>query len=193
MTQGDDTTRPEPSADDVPSEAEAAAPAPEAAGPQPGAGDDPAGDASRELDEARTQRDEYLDALQRLKADFENFRKRNERDRVAQRDGAVRDVVLDVVPVLDNLERAVEALGQADASLVEGVDMVRQQLVSVLGARGLEHIEVVGQRFDPTEHDAVSMAPAAEPEGTIIAEVQKGYRMGDTVIRAAKVVVSSGQ
>lgn len=193
MTQGDDTTQPGSTPGDVPPGAEPEAPDAEAAAPQPATGDDPAAAAAAELDEARRERDEYLDALQRLKAEFENFRKRNERDRIVQRDGAVRDVVLDVVPVLDNLERAVDALGAADPSLAEGVEMVRQQLAAVLGGRGLQHMEVVGQQFDPNQHDAVSMAPAAEPEGTVIAEAQKGYRMGDTVIRAAKVVVSSGQ
>ena len=139
------------------------------------------------------ERDQYLDALQRMKAEFENYRKRTDRDRLAQRDAAAREVVLDVVPVLDNLERAVEALGQADATLADGVEMVRQQLSAVLNGRGLQEIEVLGQAFDPTLHDAVSMAPSPEPEGTIVAVVQKGYRMGDAVVRAAKVVVSAGQ
>lgn len=190
MTQDGHITQPPP---------EPAAGEPPAGTPTPAEAEAPAADATPEPDaagplaEATRERDAYLDALQRMKAEFENYRKRTDRDRVAQRDAAAREVVLDVVPVLDNLERAVAALGQSDPTLVEGVEMVRQQLAAVLGGRGLQEIEVLGQAFDPTQHDAVSMAPSPEAEGTIVAVVQKGYRMGDAVVRAAKVVVSAGQ
>ncbi len=189
MTGADETARQaatQPSGDESPPGAAADNSAPGADAQADAPASDPLADAVRE-------RDEYLDALQRMKAEFENFRKRTDRDRVAQRDATTREVVLDVVPVLDNLGRAVEALGQVDEGLVEGVEMVRQQLAAVLGERGLSEIEVLGEKFDPTQHDAVSMAPSPAAEGTIIAVVQKGYRMGDVVIRAAKVVVSAGQ
>lgn len=139
------------------------------------------------------ERDEYLDALQRLKAEFENYRKRSDRERISQRDATSREVVLEIVPVLDNLDRACTAPGAEQSPLYEGVEMVRQQLAAVLGGRGLAEMDVVGQPFDPTQHDAVTMAPSDQPEGTIVAVVQKGYRMGDVVIRAAKVVVAAGQ
>lgn len=194
MSGGTDTG-PRPASQGDPTQGRPAAHEPPAADPaaEAAAAPQPEAPAEDPLAAVTRERDEYLDALQRMKAEFENYRKRNDRDRVSQRDAAAREVVLEVVPVLDNLERAVGALGQVDESLVEGVEMVRQQLAGVLGERGLEEIEVMGERFDPTRHDAVSMAPAAEPEGTIVAVVQKGYRMGDHVIRAAKVVVSAGQ
>ncbi|MCB0882224.1 MAG: nucleotide exchange factor GrpE [Thermoleophilia bacterium] len=196
MTQDNDTTQPHASRPQpVPGEPPQGSPAPRAVDAEEPAADAAAPEATAEdaLAGVERERDQYLDALQRMKAEFENYRKRTDRDRLAQRDAAAREVVLDVVPVLDNLERAVEALGQADATLADGVEMVRQQLSAVLNGRGLQEIEVLGQAFDPTLHDAVSMAPSPEPEGTIVAVVQKGYRMGDAVVRAAKVVVSAGQ
>lgn len=145
-----------------------------------------------ELEQVTRQRDEYLDALQRLKADFENFRKRNERDRQQQRASAAREVVLAVLPVLDNLERAVEALSALGDEAAGGVDMVRIQLSSVLGGQGLVEVEAMGVAFDPTVHEALSMVPADAPEGTVVNVVEKGYRLGDGVVRAAKVIVASG-
>lgn len=145
-----------------------------------------------ELEHVSRQRDEYLDALQRLKADFENFRKRSERDRQQQRVSAARDVVVAVLPVLDNLERAVEALAALGDEAAGGVDMVRLQLSSVLGGQGLVELDALGQPFDPTVHEALSMVPADAPEGTVVNVVEKGYRLGDGVVRAAKVIVASG-
>lgn len=144
-----------------------------------------------ELEQVRVQRDEYLGALQRMKADFENFRKRNERDRLVQRAAAARDVVMAVLPVLDNLERAVEALVQAGDEHAGGVEMVRVQLAQVLEGQGLKELEALGQPFDPTVHEALSLVPADAPEGTVVSVVEKGYRLGDGIVRAAKVVVAS--
>jgi molecular chaperone GrpE len=143
------------------------------------------------LEEVARQRDEYLDALQRMKADFENFRKRTERDRVQQRVSAAREVVMAVVPVLDNLERAVSFLGAQDESLVGGVEMVRHQLAQVLEGQGLTEVPALGTEFDPTLHEAVSVQPSPQPEGTVVGVVEKGYRLGDSVVRAAKVIVAA--
>lgn len=138
------------------------------------------------------ERDGYLDALQRMKADFDNFRKRMERERVHHRASAAREVVVTVLPVLDNLERAVGAISQQDAALSEGVEMVRGQLAAVLGGHGLAEIECVGAPFDPAVHEAIASVPSADhPEGTVIEVVQKGYRAGDDLVRAAKVVVAA--
>lgn len=137
------------------------------------------------------ERDGYLDALQRMKADFDNFRKRMERERVHHRASAAREVVLTVLPVLDNLERAVAAIVQRDAPLADGVEMVRGQLASVLGAHGLTELDAVGAQFDPTQHEAIASVPSDHPEGTVIEVVEKGYRAGDDLVRAAKVVVAA--
>lgn len=155
--------------------------------------DDPAVAAAEALEAAQRERDEYLDALQRMKAEFDNYRKRMDRDRVQLRAGGVRDVVMEVLPVLDNLERAVEALTRQDAALADGVDMVRGQLTAVLGGHGLVEVPARGETFDPTLHEAVAVVPdARHAEGVVIEVVQKGYRAGDDLVRAAKVVVSAG-
>jgi molecular chaperone GrpE len=138
------------------------------------------------------ERDGYLDALQRMKADFDNFRKRMERERVHHRAAAAREVVVQVLPVLDNLERAVGALSQQDAALAGGVDMVRGQLAAVLSGHGLAEVPAEGAPFDPTVHEAIASVPSADhAEGTVIEVVEKGYRAGDDLVRAAKVVVAA--
>ena len=166
------------------------APAPDApvAAPEPAAaeaeGPDP-------LDEALAERDQYLDALQRLKADFDNYRKRSERDRQALAASTTRELVADLLPVMDNLERAVAALPADDAGLAAGVDMVRAQLAGVLSGRGVAEIEALGAPFDPQVHEAVLSQPTDEHEaGTVMAVVQKGYRQADAVLRPARVVVA---
>ncbi len=138
------------------------------------------------------ERDEYLDALQRLKAEFDNYRKRVERDREAQQRAGIREVVAELLPVMDNLERAVEALGGAGAPIVAGVEMVRGQLAGLLAGRGVEEIAAHASVFDPEVHEAVAQHPSDEhAEGTVVHVVEKGYRIGETVIRPAKVVVAA--
>jgi molecular chaperone GrpE len=138
------------------------------------------------------ERDEYLDALQRLKAEFDNYRKRVERDRDAQQRAGVRELVAELLPVIDNLERAVEALGGAGAPIVAGVEMVRGQLTGLLAGRGVEEIAAHASVFDPEVHEAVAQHPTDEhAEGTVVHVAEKGYRLGETVIRPAKVVVAA--
>ncbi|MDX6555536.1 MAG: molecular chaperone GrpE [Miltoncostaeaceae bacterium] len=144
------------------------------------------------LDEALAERDQYLDALQRLKADFDNYRKRSERDRQALAAATARELVADLLPVLDNLERAVAALPPDDAGLAAGVDMVRAQLAGVLTGRGVAEIAALGAPFDPQVHEAVLSQPSdAHEAGTVMAVVQKGYRQADSVLRPARVVVAA--
>lgn len=140
------------------------------------------------------ERDEYLDALQRLKAEFDNYRKRVDRDREAQQAAGVRDLVAELLPVIDNLERAVEALGEAGAPIVAGVEMVRGQLTGLLAGRGVEEIVAHAATFDPEVHEAVAQHVTDEhAEGTVVHVAEKGYRIGETVIRPAKVVVAARQ
>ena len=150
-----------------------------------------------DLAQLTRERDDYLDQLQRTRADFDNYRKRMERERPLLAEAGVRDLVSELLPVLDNLERALEALvaaGDEGATcIVAGVDMVRQQLGGLLVGRGVEEIPAAGESFDPTIHEAVQGVPSPDhPEGTVIAVVERGYRMSDAVIRPARVVVSQG-
>ena len=145
-----------------------------------------------EIERLAAERDEFLNALQLVKADFDNYRKRVERDRAAERRAAGRDLLVELLPVMDNLDRALAALADADEGIRAGVEMVRDQLAGVLARRGVVEIEALRQPFDPTVHEAVvqSHSPDHE-EGTVVAVIEKGYRHDDTVIRPARVVVAA--
>ncbi len=140
-----------------------------------------------ELVATRRERDQYLDALQRLKAEFENSRKRWERERVRILETASERIVVELLPVLDNLDRALEAEGD----IHEGVRAIRDQLVAVLGKEGLLPLASDGQPFDPNVHEAVMGQPSEEhEEGTILQTFQRGYALNGKPIRPAKVVVA---
>jgi molecular chaperone GrpE len=158
------------------------------------AGADPAATLEADLDEARRQAEEYLNDLRRVAADFDNFRKRVARDSEMQAKRASEGLVGELLPVLDNLERALEATEHhEEAKVAEGVKMVAQQLADLLRRRGLEPIDAEpGEVFDPHVHEGLSNQPSEYPEGSIAAVWQRGYRLGDKVVRAARVVVSSG-
>jgi molecular chaperone GrpE len=142
---------------------------------------------AEELVATRRERDQYLDALQRLKAEFENSRKRWERERVRILETASERLVVELLPVLDNLDRALEAEGD----IHEGVRAIRDQLVAVLGKEGLLPVASDGQPFDPNVHEAVMGQPSEEhEEGTILQTFQRGYALNGKPIRPAKVVVA---
>jgi molecular chaperone GrpE len=148
-----------------------------------------------ELSQAVLERDEYKDLALRAKADFENYRKRADK-RVAETRGvAVAGVIRELLPVVDNLDRAVEAAGavsEGDA-FAEGVRLVHADLHSVLDRLGLTQQDPTGEPFDPNFHQAISQAPASEalPAGTIVETVQKGFLLGEVVVRPASVVVAA--
>lgn len=148
--------------------------------------DDPVADLTRALDEMR---DQWL----RSRAEFDNYRKRVARDAERLRLTAAENVLKDLLPVADNFERALHH-GEADAgTLLEGIKMVHKQFVDVLARHGVEAIPATGRPFDPNVHDALSRMPSDEHSvDTVALEYEKGYRLGDTVLRPAKVVVSSG-
>jgi molecular chaperone GrpE len=153
--------------------------------PEEGAADDAVARLEKE-------RDDYLDALQRLKAEFDNFRKRTARDREGIALGATRDVVRDLLPVMDNLERAVAALGDQGEGIVAGLEMVRGQLAGLLQGHGVEEIPAHGEAFDPTVHEAIASVPAADhADGAVIEVVEKGYRHADHVLRPTRVVIAA--
>ncbi|ABG03753.1 GrpE protein [Rubrobacter xylanophilus DSM 9941] len=140
-----------------------------------------------ELEAVRRERDEYLDALRRLKAEFENSRKRMEREAQRIREAAAERLVAELLPVLDNLDRALEAEGD----IREGVRATRDQLTDVLSREGLTPIASDGQHFDPSVHEAVMSQPSEEhEEGTIIQTFERGYMFNGRPIRPAKVVVA---
>jgi molecular chaperone GrpE len=142
---------------------------------------------AEELEALRRERDEYLDALQRLKAEFENSRKRQEREKARILETASERLVVELLPILDNLDRALEVEGDIQA----GVRAIRDQLVAVLGKEGLLPVASDGQPFDPNVHEAVMGQPSEEQEeGTILQTFQRGYVLNGKPIRPAKVVVA---
>jgi molecular chaperone GrpE len=144
------------------------------------------------LAKAEAERDEYLELARRTQADFENYRKRTAKDVAAAGSRAKLGLVRDVLPVVDNLERALVSANGPDGSLAEGVRLVLSELQGVLAREGIEALEPEGEQFDPTVHEALSTREqdGAEP-GVVLDVVEKGYRMSDTVIRPARVVVSA--
>ena len=143
------------------------------------------------VEELTRERDEYLDALQRLKAEFDNFRKRSAREYEALSARATESLVKELLPVLDDLERALGAAEQhEEAKLEEGVALVHRALSDTLRKHGLAEIDTDGA-FDPHVHEALLAQPVegAEP-GSVVEVLQKGYRLGDRVVRPARVVVS---
>jgi molecular chaperone GrpE len=144
-----------------------------------------------ELAAVTRERDEYLDQLKRLKAEFDNYRKREARLQTERATHAAERLVKDLLPVLDDLERALDAASKhEEAKLEEGVALVHRALRDTLVKEGLEEIETDG-RFDPHVHEALLSQPSSAEEGSVIEVVQKGYRLGDRVLRPARVVVAA--
>jgi molecular chaperone GrpE len=145
---------------------------------------------SEELESSvERQRDEYLALAQRTQADFENFRKRAAREAAAAGERARGTLVRELLPVLDNLERALASAEEGEQHLAEGVKLVHADLLSVLQRNGVEQFDPAGERFDPTFHEALSTREGDEP-GMVLDVVEKGYRVNGTVLRPARVVVS---
>jgi molecular chaperone GrpE len=140
-----------------------------------------------EVESIARERDEYLDALQRLKAEFDNYRKRVARDQQELAVRAHERLVRELVPVLDDLERALAHEG----NLEDGVRLIHRQLDEALTKEGLVEVETAGM-FDPHTQEALLAQPSDEAEGTVIEVLQKGYRLGDLVLRPARVVISQG-
>jgi molecular chaperone GrpE len=146
--------------------------------------------------DTQRERDEYLDLAKRTKADFENFRKRMSAEVLAAGGRGKAEVLRDVLPVLDDLERALQAAGldpEGDSSdgLAHGVLLVFRSLRDSLAKHGIEAVDPTGERFDPNLHEALSAQPAEGAEsGTVVEVLQKGYRLGEQLIRPARVVVA---
>ncbi|MEP7336074.1 MAG: nucleotide exchange factor GrpE [Actinomycetota bacterium] len=143
-----------------------------------------------QVDELAVERDELVDRLQRLQAEFENYRKRAARDQQALVERAHERLVKELLPVLDDLGRALEAAEQhEEAALEDGVRLVHRQLMDVLSKEGLTEIATDGA-FDPHVHEALLSQPSDAEAGTVLEVLQKGYRLGDHVLRPARVTIA---
>ncbi len=147
-----------------------------------------------ELTAKAQKADEYLELAQRTKADFENYRKRAARDAAAAQERGVAKLAKELLPAVDNLDRALTA-AQADAqngNLADGIKLVHADVIAALARVGIEPYSPEGETFDPQHHEAVAQQPVqgAEP-GTIVEVYQRGYRFGDNVLRPARVVVAA--
>jgi molecular chaperone GrpE len=146
-----------------------------------------------ELVRVATERDEYLALAQRTQADFENYRKRVARDAAGAQERGVSALAKELLPALDNLDRALGAADQDDP-LLEGVRLVRAELSAALARVGIESFSPAGEPFDPEVHEAMATAeqpPGGACSGTVVEVYQPGYRLGASVIRPARVVVAA--
>jgi molecular chaperone GrpE len=169
-------------------------PPPDGGGPasSPPTGEAVEQDINALLGDAQKERDEYLELAKRTKADFENFRKRVAADVQAAAARGKGEVAREVIDAVDNLERALEAADGSGEGLASGVEMVLGGLRETLKKHGIEVVDPKGEKFDPTQHEALStMAAEGTESGTVVEVMQKGYRLGDQLIRPARVVVSS--
>ncbi len=152
-------------------------------------------DEVRELLEKARKGEEHLERLQRLQAEHENYRKRMVKESAMARTWAVKDFALDILPVVDNLERALvgpeEEAPSDEVPIREGIRMVLSMLQEALKHHGIEKIEAKGRPFDPAWHEAAGRIPTDEAEpGTVVEELETGYALSDIVVRPARVLVS---
>jgi molecular chaperone GrpE len=141
-----------------------------------------------------TERDDFKDRLLRMTAEFDNYRKRVDRERRELSEAASADLIRDLLPIIDDLERAMAAAGAEAGSanvLLRGVELTHRQLLDQLSRRGVEPIEAVGQMFDPELHESVAAeAHTGRPDGEILEEFRRGYRAGGRLLRASMVKVA---
>jgi len=147
------------------------------------------------LAESQRECQDLKDRLQRLAADFSNYQKRTQRRLEEEKREAVRAFLRDLLPVIDNFERALAAAdeGGDPEAFRQGIRLVHDQLLAALARHDVEPIDAAGRRFDPEHHEAIAHVPSEEhPSGHVIDEVQRGYRHGDLTLRPSRVAVSRG-
>jgi molecular chaperone GrpE len=152
---------------------------------EPSGEEDPANEEERIVEEP----EDYLALAQRIQADFENYRKRAAREAAAAGERAKGGLVRELLPVVDNLERALASAEEGEQHLAEGVRLVHSELIAVLERNGVEQFDPAGEKFDPAEHEALSVREEGEA-GVVLDVVEKGYRTNGTILRPARVVVS---
>ena len=165
--------------------------APPPAEPAPTPEEPPSG--PEEPSVAERERDEFRDLLLRKTAEFDNYRKRVDRERQAADQAAAADLVIELLPMIDDLERALEAEADSDAAAAyrAGVELIRKQLLDVLARRGVAPLDTAGQQFDPHFHEAVAHEESSDhAAGEIIGELRRGYVMGARLLRPAMVRVA---
>jgi molecular chaperone GrpE len=152
-----------------------------------------AADEPTDLEKAHAERDRMRDQLLRVAADFDNFRKRSRKEIEEVRRRTIEDTLREVLPIVDNLERAADAMSTATevSAVTDGVHMVLRGFEDIAGRLGLKRVATIGHQFDPTCHDAVQQEETNEhPPGTIVSEVVPGYYLGERLLRPAMVVVA---
>ena len=145
--------------------------------------------------ELQKQRDDYYDRLLRKTAEFDNYRKRTDRERVQLSEAAAADLIEDLLPIVDDMERALKADAGSEATeaIRRGVELIHKQLLETLRKRGVRPIESLGADFDPHFHQAVAHEPAdGRREGEVVEEFSRGYMLGDRLLRPAMVKVAKG-
>jgi len=195
----DDIDRTITEQEEAPTDAAETTPGAPAPGESPGAGGEPAvadgaAEVEGDLDElvkVAQQRDEYLALAQRTHADFENYRKRVARDAAIAQERGAASLAKELLPALDNLDRALEA-AQEDDPLLEGVKLVRTEIAAALARAGIQAFSPLGEEFDPNLHEAVATVAAPNGgAGSVVEVYQDGYRLGESIIRPARVVVGA--
>jgi molecular chaperone GrpE len=149
-----------------------------------------------DLEKAQAQAAEYLDGWQRSRAEFANYKKRVEAEREEWRRTSNEALLLKLLPVVDDFERAFQKIPQewASSPWVSGINMILRKLQALLESQGVVPIQAAGQPFNPQQHEAVLLEETAEhPEGTVIDEIQRGYRLGERVLRPAQVRVATNK
>jgi molecular chaperone GrpE len=144
----------------------------------------------KQLEEAQTQSAEFKDGWQRARAEFDNYRKRMERDNALVYQNAVGNIIKRYLPVMDDLQRALQSRPD-DLAWASGIELIYRKLQSILDSEGIKRIDAEGQPFDPNFHEAIGQEHSDDlPSGHVVAVVQNGYMLGDKVIRPAMVRVS---
>ena len=143
--------------------------------------------------ELKKQRDDYYDRLLRKTAEFDNYRKRTDRERLQLSDAVAADLLQELLPLVDDMERALRAEGNDAEAIRKGVELIHKQLVETLRKRGVRPIDALGADFDPHYHMAVAHEPANDRrDGEVIEEFRRGYMLGDRLLRPAMVKVAKG-
>ncbi len=144
------------------------------------------------LEELRRERDALQDRLLRTAADFDNYRKRMDRERRDLAEQTAGEAIKDLLPIIDNLERALQAAAEDDP-LRKGVELIHKQMLEMLRKRGVTPIEALGADFDPNVHEAVTHEESDQHrEGEVMEELQRGYKVGERLLRPAMVKVAKG-
>jgi molecular chaperone GrpE len=148
---------------------------------------------AEDLAALRRERDEFHDKWMRSAAEFDNYRRRTDRERRELSEAAAADLIRELLPIVDNLERALASASAAgdEGPLLRGVELIHKQLLETLRKRGAEPFESVGRMFDPAWHEAVAHEPAnGRPDEQVVEEFRRGYRIGSRLLRPAQVKVA---